>query len=184
MAARWAASKRNSLNISIWLSSSISVSFKFKGADWAGKLVGMVERKAVVLLSGGLDSSTVVAIAKSQGFSVYALSFDYGQTHKTELQAAARVAATIEVARHIVLKIDLGTFGGSALTSDLRDSEASLAEAMGRVFRSRMCPQGIRCSFRWRWPGRRLCARPTSYRGECAGLQRISGLQAGVHRCV
>jgi 7-cyano-7-deazaguanine synthase len=78
----------------------------------------MVERKAVVLLSGGLDSSTVVAIAKSQGFSVYALSFDYGQTHKAELEAAARVAATMQVARHIVLKIDLSIFGGSALTGD------------------------------------------------------------------
>lgn len=65
-----------------------------------------------------MDSSTVVAIAKSQGFSVYALSFDYGQTHKTELQAAARVAATQHVARHITLKIDLSIFGGSALTGD------------------------------------------------------------------
>lgn len=78
----------------------------------------MAERRAIVLLSGGLDSTTVVAIAKSQGFSVYALSFDYGQTHKTELQAAARVAATQQVARHIVLNIDLSTFGGSALTGD------------------------------------------------------------------
>jgi 7-cyano-7-deazaguanine synthase len=78
----------------------------------------MPERKAVVLLSGGLDSSTVVAIAKSQGFTVYALSFDYGQTHKAELQAAARIAASQNVARHIILNIDLSTFGGSALTGD------------------------------------------------------------------
>jgi 7-cyano-7-deazaguanine synthase len=89
----------------------------------------MVERKAVVLLSGGLDSSTVVAIAKSQGFSVYALSFDYGQTHKVELQAAARVAATMQVARHIVLDIDLSRFGGSALTGDAAiPKNRSLAE--------------------------------------------------------
>jgi 7-cyano-7-deazaguanine synthase len=74
--------------------------------------------KAVVLLSGGLDSTTVVAIAKREGFAVYALSFDYGQTHKAELAAAARVAASQEVARHITLKIDLSTFGGSALTGD------------------------------------------------------------------
>jgi 7-cyano-7-deazaguanine synthase len=78
----------------------------------------MPERRAVVLLSGGLDSSTVVAIAKSQGFTVYALSFDYGQTHKAELKAAAKVAASQNVARHIVLNIDLSTFGGSALTGD------------------------------------------------------------------
>jgi 7-cyano-7-deazaguanine synthase len=89
----------------------------------------MVERRAVVLLSGGLDSSTVVAIAKSQGFSVYALSFDYGQTHKVELQAAARIAAAMQVARHVVLNIDLSRFGGSALTGDAAiPKNRSLAE--------------------------------------------------------
>lgn len=76
----------------------------------------MVDRRAVVLLSGGLDSSTVVAMAKSQQFSVYALSFDYGQIHKAELRAAARIAAAQNVARHIILNIDLSAFGGSALT--------------------------------------------------------------------
>jgi 7-cyano-7-deazaguanine synthase len=81
-------------------------------------MVSMDERRAVVLLSGGLDSSTVAAIAKSQGFSVYALSFDYGQTHKAELQAAARVAKSQNVARHLILKVDLSAFGGSALTGD------------------------------------------------------------------
>ena len=91
----------------------------------------MVERKAVVLLSGGLDSSTVVAIAKSQEFSVYALSFDYGQTHKTELQAAARIAAAMQVARHIVLKVDLSTFGGSALTGDAEIPKNRSLEEMG-----------------------------------------------------
>lgn len=75
-------------------------------------------RNAVVLLSGGLDSTTVVAIAKSQGYTIYALSFDYGQTHKAELAAAARIAASQNVARHVVLQIDLSTFGGSALTGD------------------------------------------------------------------
>jgi 7-cyano-7-deazaguanine synthase len=76
------------------------------------------ERRAVVLLSGGLDSSTVLAMAKSQGYSVFALSFDYGQSHKAELQAASRIAATLGVQRHILLKIDLSTFGGSALLGD------------------------------------------------------------------
>src|SRR6185437_10239243 len=89
----------------------------------------MAERRAVVLLSGGLDSSTVVAIAKSRGFSVYALSFDYGQTHKTELQAAAGVAERLQVSRHVVLKVDLSTFGGSALTGDAAiPKNRSLAE--------------------------------------------------------
>jgi len=76
-------------------------------------------KKAVVLLSGGLDSTTVVAIAKQQGFAVYALSFDYGQNHKQELDSAARVAQKLGVVQHAVVKVDLRSFGGSALTSDI-----------------------------------------------------------------
>ena len=75
------------------------------------------EKKAVVLLSGGLDSTTVAAMAKQQGFAVYALSFDYGQNHRIELEFAARVAAAQGVARHAVVKVDLRAFGGSALTT-------------------------------------------------------------------
>jgi 7-cyano-7-deazaguanine synthase len=75
------------------------------------------EPKAVVLLSGGLDSTTVVAIAKKEHFSVHALSFDYGQNHKVELEAASRVAKQLGVTQHIVAKVDLRTFGGSALTT-------------------------------------------------------------------
>jgi 7-cyano-7-deazaguanine synthase len=89
------------------------------------------QKKAVVLLSGGLDSTTVVAIAKAEGFAVYALSFDYGQTHKVELQAAARVAAALGVARHIVLKVDLSAFGGSALTGDAEIPKGRTIEEMG-----------------------------------------------------
>lgn len=73
---------------------------------------------AVVLLSGGLDSTTVLAVAKQEGFTPYALSFDYGQRHRSELEAAAAVAAAQGVARHVVATIDLRVFGGSALTSD------------------------------------------------------------------
>lgn len=79
----------------------------------------MGERRAVVLLSGGLDSSTVLAMAHQQGFSPYALSFRYGQRHSVELDAAARVAASLGVAEHIVADIDLRPFGGSALTADI-----------------------------------------------------------------
>jgi 7-cyano-7-deazaguanine synthase len=71
---------------------------------------------AVVLLSGGLDSATCLAIAKAQGFAPYCLSFDYGQRHSAELDAARRVAATHGAAEHRILKLDLGQFGGSALT--------------------------------------------------------------------
>ena len=74
---------------------------------------------AVVLLSGGLDSATVLAIAKNEGFLPYTLSFDYGQRHKWELEQARRIAETTGVARHQVIRFDLRAFGGSALTSDI-----------------------------------------------------------------
>lgn len=74
---------------------------------------------AVVLLSGGLDSATVAAIAQSEGFKVHALSFAYGQRHSFELEAAERVAASLGVAQHRVATIDLRVFGGSALTDDI-----------------------------------------------------------------
>ncbi|WP_235927600.1 7-cyano-7-deazaguanine synthase QueC [Sandarakinorhabdus rubra] len=74
-------------------------------------------KKAVVLLSGGLDSTTVAAIAKTQGWLLLALTIDYNQRHRIELDHAARVAAALEVERHIVLPLDLTGFGGSALTS-------------------------------------------------------------------
>jgi 7-cyano-7-deazaguanine synthase len=72
-------------------------------------------KNAVVLLSGGLDSATTAAVAKADGFSLYALSFDYGQRHRFELDAARRVALSLDVARHVVMTIDLAQFGGSAL---------------------------------------------------------------------
>ena len=74
---------------------------------------------AVVLLSGGLDSTTVLAIAQDQGFECHAMSFRYGQRHAVELEAATKVAAMAKVQDHVVLDIDLRAFGGSALTSDL-----------------------------------------------------------------
>lgn len=79
----------------------------------------MPKPKAVCLLSGGLDSSTCLAVALREGYECYALSFDYGQRHRTELQAAARVAASLEVQTHRVMKIDLRAFGHSALTDDI-----------------------------------------------------------------
>ncbi|MBS99807.1 MAG: 7-cyano-7-deazaguanine synthase QueC [Oceanospirillaceae bacterium] len=74
------------------------------------------EKRAVVLLSGGLDSATALAIAKSQGYACHVLSFDYGQRSLTELNAAKRVADSIGVAEHRVLRLNLEDFGGSALT--------------------------------------------------------------------
>jgi 7-cyano-7-deazaguanine synthase len=73
-------------------------------------------RKAVVLVSGGLDSATVLAVARDQGFSCYALSFDYGQRHRIELEAAARVAKAQGALEHHIAALDIGWMGGSALT--------------------------------------------------------------------
>jgi 7-cyano-7-deazaguanine synthase len=75
--------------------------------------------RAVVLLSGGLDSTTTLAIARSEGFEPYALTFQYGQRHQVEVEAARCVAARYGVAAHVVVPIDLRVFGGSALTADL-----------------------------------------------------------------
>ena len=79
------------------------------------------DKKAVVLLSGGLDSATVLAIAKAQGYACYALSFDYGQRHATELNAARRVADSTGVVEHKVLPLSLDAIGGSALTDQSID---------------------------------------------------------------
>ncbi len=76
-------------------------------------------RRAVCLLSGGLDSATTLAYARREGFECFALSFDYRQRHRAELEAAAKVAASLGAAQHLVAPIDLRLFGGSALTSDV-----------------------------------------------------------------
>jgi 7-cyano-7-deazaguanine synthase len=87
---------------------------------------------AICLLSGGLDSSTCLALARRDGFACYALSFDYGQRHKFELRAAARIAAHFGVARHIVAHISLDAFGGSALTADIAVPKGRTAAEMSQ----------------------------------------------------
>ncbi len=77
------------------------------------------QKKAVILLSGGLDSATIMAIAKQEGYQLYALSFDYGQRHKVELQAAEKIAQSFGALEHKTAQIDLRVFGGSALTADI-----------------------------------------------------------------
>ena len=86
---------------------------------------------AVVLLSGGLDSSTVLAMAREQGLAPYALSFRYGQRHAHELQAAQAVAGALGAVRHVIAQIDLREFGGSALTADIDVPKGRDMEAMG-----------------------------------------------------
>lgn len=87
-------------------------------------------RRAVVLLSGGLDSATTLALARSEGYECFAISFDYGQRHRFELEAARHVAVAIGVSRQIVVPIDLRPFGGSALTSDIAVPKDRLADEM------------------------------------------------------
>jgi 7-cyano-7-deazaguanine synthase len=91
----------------------------------------MTGKSAVVLLSGGLDSTTVLAIAQAEGYEPYALSFRYGQRHSVELEAARQVAEAQGVARHVVADIDLRVFGGSALTDDIDVPHHASAEELG-----------------------------------------------------
>jgi len=91
-------------------------------------------KRAVVLLSGGIDSTTTLAIARAEGYEVYALSFEYGQRHQIETQAAQRVARSLGAKEHRIAKIDLRVFGGSALTDDVdvpkQRSETEIADGI------------------------------------------------------
>ena len=93
-----------------------------------------MRKRAIILLSGGLDSATTAAIARDDGYTIFALSLDYGQRHRFELESARRVAQSLEVAEHIVLPIDLSRFGGSALTDQFEvpkgREEAEMADSI------------------------------------------------------
>ncbi len=90
----------------------------------------MSKAKAVILVSGGLDSTTVLAMAKNQGYDCYTLSFDYGQRHCSELLAAERTSKAMNAVEHKVVKLDLGTIGGSALTDTSIDVPEQLSEGI------------------------------------------------------
>ena len=93
-----------------------------------------MNKKAVILLSGGLDSATILAIAKEQSYDCYALSFDYMQRHRSEIEAAKQVAKKIGVKSHIVQNIDLSIWGGSALTADIEIPKDGLAEGIPTTY--------------------------------------------------
>lgn len=99
-----------------------------------------MKKPAVVLLSGGLDSTTVLAIAKSQDYDPYALSFRYGQRHAVELESAGRVAAAQGVRRHVIADIDLRVFGGSSLTSDIAVPKHDAADELSDEIPSTYVP--------------------------------------------
>ncbi|MFK7606426.1 MULTISPECIES: 7-cyano-7-deazaguanine synthase QueC [Pseudomonas] len=88
------------------------------------------QKRAVILLSGGLDSATVVAMARAEGYSCYTMSFDYGQRHRSELEAAARVARDLGVIEHKVIGLNLDGIGGSALTDSSIDVPETLGEGI------------------------------------------------------
>ncbi len=88
--------------------------------------------KAVVLLSGGIDSTTTLAIAKNMGFAIYALSFKYGQRHEVELEAASRIARYFNTDEHLIVDIDLRRIGGSALTDDIAVPKSRNIKQMGK----------------------------------------------------
>ncbi len=96
------------------------------------KNTGLSGRKAVVLLSGGIDSATTLAIAKNHGYEICALSFRYGQRHQVELDAALRIVRHFKVAKHLTVDIDLRVIGGSALTSDIAVPKSRKVEKTGK----------------------------------------------------
>jgi 7-cyano-7-deazaguanine synthase len=89
-------------------------------------------KKAVVLSSGGLDSTTTMAIAKNQGYTVFSLSFDYGQRHRFELEAARKVSAHLGAEKHLIIPLDLTVIGGSALTADIPVPKGRDSQVMAR----------------------------------------------------
>src|SRR5439155_816926 len=114
-------------------------------------------KHAVVLLSGGLDSATALAIARSQGYETYALSFDYGQRHRQELDAARKIAKSLAAKEHRIIKIDNQIFSGSALTDDIDVPKSRSEKEIGagspvtyvsarRTIFLALAPNGIRVS--------------------------------------
>ena len=138
--------------------------------------------RAVVLLSGGLDSYTAAAIARAEGFALYALTIHYGQRHAREIEAARAVARALGVERHLELRVDLRAIGGSSLTSDAAgaarsrsgrrpDIPSTYVPARNTIFLS--------LALGWAEVARRPRHR---HRRQCARLFRLSRLPAGVHR--
>ena len=124
--------------------------------------------KAVCLLSGGLDSSTCLAMAQREGYECHALSFDYGQRHRVEVEAARRVAAALGAAGHVTVPIDLRVFGGSALTADIEvpkgRSTGEMAQGIPVTYVPARNTVFLSFALAWatRWSSPRMAAPPGS----------------------
>lgn len=113
------------------------------------------KKKAVVLLSGGLDSATALGIAKSDGFEIFAISFRYGQRHAVELDCAKRIAAHQNISQHVIADIDLRVFGGSALTADIDVPKIVMRTTCRTASQSLMSLRETQSFCRSRWLGRK-----------------------------
>ncbi len=136
------------------------------------------QKRAVILVSGGLDSTTVLAMAQSQGYACYTLSFDYGQRHRAELYAADRVSRALGDVEHKLVKLNLDSIGGSALT----DMSIAVPEEGNGRYTYHLCASaqyGISVDST-RLGGGAGCARYLYWR-ECGGLFRLSGLSSRIH---
>ena len=139
-------------------------------------------KKAVVLLSGGLDSATVLAMAKGEGYEPYALSFSYGQRHAWELEAAKRVAASLGAVEHRIATIDLRIFGGSALTAEIDVPKGRDPDEMSHGIPITYVParNTIFLSFALAW-AEVLERERHLHRRECARLLRLPRLPARIY---
>jgi len=105
--------------------------------------------RAVILLSGGLDSATVAAIAKKEGHELFALTLDYGQRHRIEIEAAKKIAEHLGVAQHVIMPLDFRLFGGSSLTGEMKVPKDVPLEQIGQTIPNTSYQHGIPSSWHW-----------------------------------
>jgi len=135
-------------------------------------------KKAVVLLSGGLDSATALAMARSEGFDCYCLSLAYGQRHSAELHAADKVAKSLGAIDHRTVQLDLTMFGGSALTDASIDVPTSPAAGIPVTYVPARNTIMLSLALAW---AEVLDSQDIFYRRECRGLFRLPGLSCGIY---
>ena len=137
------------------------------------------KKRAVLLLSGGLDSTTVLALAKAEGYSIVALSFRYGQNHEHEAAQAQMIASHYGVSDHTIVDIDLAVFGQSALTADMEVPKSNSVEEISNRIPVTYVPARNTIFLSYALALAEVRKAPRNfYRSKCIGLQWISRLQA------